>query len=302
MSSSVLATPVATTTPLNGALGYDIAQPNALFVGNGTSFVNVSDGDPNNVKGPASAVSGDLASFDGTTGKLIRDSNIPANLVVTNINVSVTAGDLPRFDGTTGKVIRDSNILYTNVVENTGGVVTSGNLANFGDTTGRLIQDSSIAAANVVQGPASAVSGDIATYNGTTGKLIQDSGITISSSTTASISFTSAGSNPTITGWLKLQKIATSVNSMVYFEVGIFAAPTVTTPDTWTATAVIPSGYRPANTGQIVPPVYNSTFPGTIDTDAQLNVTTAGNIVFNIRDTLTGATIGLSTFYGNYSV
>ena len=201
MSSSVLATPVATTTPLNGALGYDIAQPNALFVGNGTSFVNVSDGDPNNVKGPASAVSG-----------------------------------------------------------------------------------------------------DIATYNGTTGKLIQDSGITISSSTTASISFTSAGSNPTITGWLKLQKIATSVNSMVYFEVGIFAAPTVTTPDTWTATAVIPSGYRPANTGQIVPPVYNSTFPGTIDTDAQLNVSTAGNIVFNIRDTLTGATIVLSTFYGNYSV
>ena len=65
------------------------------------------------VVGPASAVDGTVAAFDGATGKLIADSGVAAaDLVVTSDlddlvvgPASVTAGKVAIFDGTTGKLI-----------------------------------------------------------------------------------------------------------------------------------------------------------------------------------------------------
>ena len=42
-----------------------------LFIGDGTNNHQIAGGD---VNGPASAVDGNLAAFDTTTGKLIKDS------------------------------------------------------------------------------------------------------------------------------------------------------------------------------------------------------------------------------------
>lgn len=94
------------------------------------------------VDGPASAISGQIATFNGTTGKLIQDSGLSASTVVQG---------------------------PASAVDN--------NLASYNLTTGKFIKDSGVSAASVVVGPASAVSGNIVSYNGTTGKLVQDSGV-----------------------------------------------------------------------------------------------------------------------------
>ena len=61
------------------------------------------------VTGPASAVSGNLPSFNGTTGKTLQDSGVSAASVVTGPG-SVTSGDIATFNGTTGKIVQDSGL------------------------------------------------------------------------------------------------------------------------------------------------------------------------------------------------
>ncbi len=102
------------------------------------------------VSGPASAVDDNIATFDGTTGKLIQDSGSaisdfgdvdgPASAVDERVAV---------FDGTSGKLIKD------------GGVTVPG--SGFGD----------------VVGPSSATDNAIAVWDTTTGKLLQDSSLII---------------------------------------------------------------------------------------------------------------------------
>lgn len=65
------------------------------------------------VYGPSSAVDDDIAVFDGTSGKVIKDSGVK----ITDIALGDVQGpvhsydrDVPIFDGTTGKVIADSGI------------------------------------------------------------------------------------------------------------------------------------------------------------------------------------------------
>lgn len=61
------------------------------------------------VVGPASATDGFFALFDGTTGKLLKNSTLdPAN-VVKNSGAS-TDNAIPRFDSTTGKIIQNSGV------------------------------------------------------------------------------------------------------------------------------------------------------------------------------------------------
>lgn len=94
------------------------------------------------VVGPAGAVNGNLAVFNGITGKLIKDGGaVPSGNVVGP--VSAVNGNLALFDGTTGKLVKD------------GGAVPTGN----------------------VVGPGSAVDGNLAVYDGTTGKLVKDGGL-----------------------------------------------------------------------------------------------------------------------------
>jgi len=66
------------------------------------------------VNGPGSATNNDLAAFDGTTGKLIKDSGILSSNVVTG-PASATDTDVPIFDGSSGKLLKDSGFLAVNL-------------------------------------------------------------------------------------------------------------------------------------------------------------------------------------------
>ncbi len=59
------------------------------------------------VQGPASATNGDIAVFDGTTGKLIKDTSILSANIVLETSGAVTSGHLAVFSGTSGHLIAD---------------------------------------------------------------------------------------------------------------------------------------------------------------------------------------------------
>lgn len=61
------------------------------------------------VIGPVSAVSGNLASFDGTTGKLIQDSGVLASSVVVG-PASAVSDNIVFYSGVSGKIVKDMSI------------------------------------------------------------------------------------------------------------------------------------------------------------------------------------------------
>lgn len=71
------------------------------------------------VTGPASAVTGNLPSFNGTSGKVIQDSGVLASSVVVGPS-SATDNALARFDLTTGKLLQNSPV----TMEDTTGAIT----------------------------------------------------------------------------------------------------------------------------------------------------------------------------------
>lgn len=157
------------------------------------------------VVGPGSAVSGDLASYSGTTGKIIADSGILASNVAQG-PASAGANGIAAFNGTTGKLLKDSGINYFNVVQGPASSV-SDNLASYNGTGGKNIKDSGILASNVVQGPASSTDNDIALFSGIGGKLIKDSTLQIAESgATAHVLQTASSGDATITGVLTATK------------------------------------------------------------------------------------------------
>lgn len=137
-------------------------------------------GGTGDVVGPASAVNNDIAVFDTTTGKLIKDggTTIAALQAATAAKgdfsgpASSSSGTLVQFANTTGKLGSDSGIVATRVV--TGPVSsTVGNVPQFNNTSGNVVADGGKLVADLVTGPASAVNQHIATFNGTSGKIIQ---------------------------------------------------------------------------------------------------------------------------------
>jgi hypothetical protein len=133
------------------------------------------------VTGPASVTATQVATYSGTTGKVIQavpltidSSGNIANAGTLNGKTiadlvtgpaSVTSTQLAAFSGTTGKVI--TNVPIT--------VDASGNITNAGTLNGKTIAD-------LVTGPASVTATQVATYSGTTGKIIQAVPVTIDSS------------------------------------------------------------------------------------------------------------------------
>lgn len=117
------------------------------------------------VVGPASATANNLAVFNGTSGKLIKNSALDSTQVVTS-GTAPTAGQLAFFTGT-GVIIANATV-----------TVSSGALTN-------VVTINSIDPATWVVGPASATTNNVASYNGTTGKLIKDSGVLTTNLVTA---------------------------------------------------------------------------------------------------------------------
>lgn len=130
-----------------------------------SDIINVAN---NGVTGAVSSTDGNVALFDGATGKVIKDSgktlgvSVPANAVFTDTITTIT---------TSG-----SGSVVTDVTDNGSGAltVTYGNVSAGGD----------------VNGPASSTDGNVALFDGATGKVIKDSGKTLGTSVPAGAVFT----------------------------------------------------------------------------------------------------------------
>ncbi|MBN9220414.1 MAG: hypothetical protein J0I79_20900 [Mesorhizobium sp.] len=152
------------------------------------------------IVGPASSVADSIATFNGTTGKIVKDSGIKASDLIVGPATSV-ADNIATFSGTTGKIAKDSGIKASDLIAGPASS-TADNLVSFNGTTGKLGKDSGVKAADVVTGPAASVSGRVATFSGTTGKLIQDGGTLLSSLLTSggALGTPSSGSAANLTG------------------------------------------------------------------------------------------------------
>ena len=93
------------------------------------------------VVGPASSTDGDIALFDGTTGKLLQDGGKLGSNLVTG-PASATSGDIATFSGTSGKIIADGSKLATDLVTGPASVTADANIAVYNGTTGKIIKDS----------------------------------------------------------------------------------------------------------------------------------------------------------------
>lgn len=225
-SSSTIQT-VATTAafasylPLAGGTmsgSISLAANNLTNIGLISGAANSRTAD-NIVSNSGSSTSGNLASFSGSSGKIVTDSGIVASNVVTSAGSS-TMGNVPAFFDASGKVISNSLVAVSNIVTNTGGAVTTGHVVVFGNSGGREIGTSLIPYNNLVLNSGGTVtSGQIATFSGTTGRLLTNSTTPILG-TPASGTLTNCTGLPISTG---VSGLATNVATML----GSFTSATV---------------------------------------------------------------------------
>ncbi len=102
---------------LKKALSYQHADVQTVVLELWNALTGITGGD---VAGPTVAVTDDLVLFDGTTGKLVKDSGKTIAQLTTDILAAVAAvgyvvgpasavnDHKAAFDGTTGKLIKDS--------------------------------------------------------------------------------------------------------------------------------------------------------------------------------------------------
>lgn len=166
--SGVLAANIVTTTATPGA------NTVATFTGTGKAIqpvsVTISGGALSSVTtinsravdsfitGPASAVSGHLLSFNGTSGVAALDSGIVGTSVVT-MTTGLATNRVATFTGT-GVAIQSTIVTISAT-----GVVTN------------VLTLNGVDPATWVVGPGSAVANNVAWFSGTSGKLIADSGV-----------------------------------------------------------------------------------------------------------------------------
>lgn len=186
--------------------------------------INSTASGTGDVVGPASATDGNVALFDGTTGKLIKDG-VP---ISGGGNGASDANKLVSFDGAGGitltrglQIVSDGGsgvfgMLAPDAIAFSYDVTlpqanatlatspnTDGSLALFDlsdipvDAAGALTSDGAgnlswTSPGNVI-GPASATDNAIPRFDGTTGKVIQNSGITIADGASGTLSGTNSG-------------------------------------------------------------------------------------------------------------
>jgi hypothetical protein len=193
------ATPSANTVPAFTGVGKLVLPTGVLIVGQAVSNVTTLNTKTVSsiVEGPASSTSGNLASFNGTTGKVVQDAGLLTTNIVTSTSTP-TANQVATFTGT-GKAIQNvtvtitagaiTNVTSINTIDPATWVVgpasaVNNNLASFNGTTGKLIKDTGILSTDLVTA-AAATFGAIATFTGT-GKAIQATALTISGTTIGS--------------------------------------------------------------------------------------------------------------------
>jgi len=238
------------TVTVKTSAGTGVAVPNnqaALVFCDGTNVVTGAfNGD---VVGPATSTNNAIVTFDGTTGKVIKDNSgatisagvitatgfsgplngsvgatTPSTVVATQVDITAQ-GDLRLQDTTGGQFV---------ALQAPGTIATSYTLTlpvDDGTSGQALITDGSgvlswsTAASGDVYGPASATDNAIARYDGTTGKIIQNSAVTIADdgATVIDANSTSAG--------LRITQVGTGNALLVEDSANPDTTPTVITAD-----------------------------------------------------------------------
>src|SRR5512139_2760916 len=88
-------------------------------------------GGSGDVAGPAASVSGNIASFNGVTGKIIQDSGVAAASVVVG-PASATDNAFVRFDAATGKLVQNGVLTSDDFNGDLSGPVTNTATSGFG--------------------------------------------------------------------------------------------------------------------------------------------------------------------------
>lgn len=90
--------------------------------------------DPDNVKNSGAGVDDNIATFDGATGKLIKDSGVDVAQIETNTDdialrvvgpISAVDDNIAVFDGVTGEIIKDSGVDVAQIGTNTTDIGTN---------------------------------------------------------------------------------------------------------------------------------------------------------------------------------
>ena len=246
-------TPAATPTAGNLEQGELAINTNdgKLFYEDSSGVVKViasQAGSLGDVVGPATATNNAISTFDGTTGKLIKDNSgatISAGVITATglsaAQVDITAqGDLRLQDTTGGQFVAlqapgtlaSSYTLTLPVDDGTSGQALI--------TDGSGVLSWSTAASGDVYGPASATDDAIARFDGTTGKIIQNSAVTIADTTgnMAGVGTLGVGAITTTGaltyGGVTLSNSVTGTGSMV-----LSTSPTLVSPALGTPTALV---------------------------------------------------------------
>jgi hypothetical protein len=124
------------------------------------------------VVGPASSVTGRVAAFSGTTGKLLADgAKLAADLVTGP--ASVTTGRVASFSGTTGKIIAQGTQLAADLVSGPASV-TANMVCGFNGTTGKLVKAGTADVDQLVTNASGvSIAGCLAVFSDTTSKVIR---------------------------------------------------------------------------------------------------------------------------------
>jgi hypothetical protein len=149
------------------------------------------------VTGPASSVDNGIATYNGTTGKVIQTSNMQIIGTTLNLNGDLDGG-IATFNSvntaalaskTLLPILLNSDISAGTLTLEPSGVLTNSGINDFENSTTNFINSSvnftgasvlGLPAGGDVTGPLSSTDNAICRYDGATGKIIQNSGITIS--------------------------------------------------------------------------------------------------------------------------
>lgn len=136
--------------------------------------------------------------------------------------------------------------------------------------------------------------------NSTTWVPIASGASSITNAVVGPISLTGPGL-PTLTGTLYLQKIVTSLMSMVYFTLQINQLVTTAVPGVWEApAATIPAGYIPTTDYEY--PMF-ITVNGSFQTmNSILTMGLDGSIVIGVNFSYVSSTVIFSNYTGNYKI
>jgi hypothetical protein len=147
-----------------------------------SAIAGIPPGGTGNVTGPASSVNDRLATYNGTTGQLLKDSGQTVASVLSSADSAAAA--------------RDTTVLST-----------ADAAAAARDTA---------AVASLVTGPGSAVTDRIVTFNGTTGKIVKDSGSTVASVLASAASAATAYTDAAVAGVTVAASVVTTDSGTSY--------------------------------------------------------------------------------------